>query len=51
VIESGVSGVGARVGRGARRGVSRCEARTSGGPGAHCQPSPPSQLMPRMPCN
>jgi hypothetical protein len=45
VIKSRVSGVGARVGRGVRRGVSRCEARTSGGLAARCQPSPRSQLM------
>jgi hypothetical protein len=45
VIKSKVSVGGARVGRGARRGESRCEARTSGGLAARCQPCPPSQLM------
>ena len=45
VIKSRVSEVGARVGRGARRGESRCEARTSGALNARCQPSPASQLM------
>jgi hypothetical protein len=49
VIKSGVSVGGARVGRGARRGVSRCEARTSGGLYARFLPSPPSQLMIGMP--
>jgi hypothetical protein len=51
VIKSGVSVGGARVGRGARRGVSRCEARTSGGPGARFQPCPASQPVPMMVCN
>ena len=49
VIKSSVSGVGARVGSGARRGESRCEARTSGALDARFLPSPPSQLMIGMP--
>ena len=49
VIKSRVSGVGARFGRGSRRGGSRCEARTSGALDARCQRRPPPQLMPRMP--
>jgi hypothetical protein len=49
VIKSRVSVGGARVGRGARRGVSRCEPRTSGALNARCQPCPPSQLMIGMP--
>jgi hypothetical protein len=51
VIKSRVSVGGARVGRGARRGVSRCEARTSGALAARLLPCPPSQLMIGMPCN
>jgi hypothetical protein len=51
VFKSRVSGVGARVGRGARRGVSQCKARTSGGPGARFQPFPRPQPVTRMPCN
>ncbi len=43
VIKSRVSVVGARVGRGARRGESRCEARTSGGLAARF-PALPSLL-------
>jgi hypothetical protein len=49
VIKSKVSGVGVRVGRGGRRGVSRCEARTSGALDARFLPSPPSQLIIGMP--
>jgi len=45
LIETRVSGVGARVGRGARRGESRCEARTSGALNARLLPCPPSKLM------
>ena len=45
VIKSKVSVGGARVGRGARRGESRCEPRTSGALDARLLPSPPSQLM------
>ncbi len=45
VIKSGVSVGGARVGRGARRGGSRCEARTSGALNARFPPCPRPQLM------
>ena len=51
VIKSRLSVGGARVGRGALRGVSRCEARTSGGLAARFQPSPRPQPVPRMPWN
>jgi hypothetical protein len=52
VIKSRVSVRGARVGRGASRGVSRCEARTSGALNARFPALPsPSQLMIGMPCN
>jgi len=49
VIKSRVSVRGARVGRGARRGGSRCEARTSGALNVRLLPCPPSQLMIGMP--
>jgi len=45
VIKSEVSVGGARVGRGARRGESQCEARTSEGLAARFLPCPRSQLM------
>ena len=42
---------GRRAARGASRGGSRCEPRTSGGLNARCHPSLRSQPVPRMPCN